>query len=89
MRTKMFSSMVRQARRPAGRIELAKIAQRLPALLVAEIDSPASALIQPPLVVVGADAVLRFRRDDAHSLEIASEARSRFRRALHALRRFP
>src|SRR5215510_5116536 len=30
-------------------IELAKIAQRLPALLVAEIPSPASALIEPPL----------------------------------------
>jgi GTP cyclohydrolase II len=56
-------------------IELAKIAQRLPALLVAEIDSPASALIEPPVVVVAADAVLRFRRDDAHSLEIAGEAK--------------
>jgi GTP cyclohydrolase II len=56
-------------------IELAKIAQRLPALLIAEIDSPVSALIEPPLVVVAADAVLRFRRDDAHSLEIAGEAK--------------
>ena len=59
----------------AAAIELAKIAQRLPALLVAEIDSPASALIEPPLIVVTADAVLRFRRDDVHSLEIASEAK--------------
>jgi GTP cyclohydrolase II len=59
----------------AAAIELAKIAQRLPALLVAEIDSPASALIQPPLIVVGADAVMRFRREDVHSLEIASEAK--------------
>jgi GTP cyclohydrolase II len=56
-------------------IELAKIAHRLPALLVAEIDSPASAMIEPPVVVVAADAVLRFRRDDAHSLEIAGEAK--------------
>jgi GTP cyclohydrolase II len=56
-------------------IELAKIAQRLPALLVADIDSPASVLMQPAVVVVAADAVLRFRRDDAHSLEIASEAK--------------
>jgi GTP cyclohydrolase II len=55
-------------------IELAKIAQRLPALLVAEIDSP-SALIEPPLIVVAVDAVLRFRRDEQHSLEIASEAK--------------
>jgi len=36
----------------AAAIELAKIAQRLPALLVAEIDSPSSALIEPPLVNV-------------------------------------
>jgi GTP cyclohydrolase II len=56
-------------------IELAKIAQRLPALLVAEIDSPASALIDPPLIVVAAEAVLRFRREEQHSLEIASEAK--------------
>jgi len=55
-------------------IELAKIAQRLPALLVAEIDSPASALIEPPLVVVPADAVMKLGRADLHSLEIASEA---------------
>jgi GTP cyclohydrolase II len=59
----------------AAAIELAKIAQRLPALLVAEIDSPASALIEPPLVIVAADAVLRFRREEQHSLEIASEAK--------------
>jgi GTP cyclohydrolase II len=55
-------------------IELAKIAQRLPALLVAEIPSPASALTEPPLVVVPADAVMKFGRADLHSLEIASEA---------------
>ncbi len=55
-------------------IELAKIAQRLPALLVAELAAPASALIEPPLVVVPADAVMKFGRADLHSLEIASEA---------------
>jgi GTP cyclohydrolase II len=59
----------------AAAIELAKIAQRLPALLVAEIDSPASVLIEPPLIVVAADSVMRFRREDVHSLEIASEAK--------------
>ena len=59
----------------AASIELAKIAHRLPALLVAEIDSPASALMEPPVVVVAAEAVLRFRRDDANSLEIAGEAK--------------
>jgi GTP cyclohydrolase II len=56
-------------------IELAKIAQRLPALLLAAIDTPANALIEPPLVVVAAEAVMRFRRDEQHSLEIASEAK--------------
>ena len=56
-------------------IELAKIAQRLPALLIAEIDSPASALIEPPLVVVTTDAVMKFGRADLHSLEIISEAK--------------
>jgi len=56
-------------------IELAKIAQRLPALLVAEIATPGNVLIEPPLIVVAADAVMRFRRDEQHSLEIASEAK--------------
>lgn len=55
-------------------IELAKIAQRLPALLIAELESPTSALIEPPLIVVSADAVMKFGRADLHSLEIASEA---------------
>ena len=59
----------------AAAIELAKIAQRLPALLVAEIDSPSSALIEPPLVIVSPDAVMKFRREQAHALEIAGEAR--------------
>jgi GTP cyclohydrolase II len=59
----------------AAAIELAKIAHRLPALLIAEMDSPASVLIEPPLVVVPADAVMKFGRADLHSLEIASEAK--------------
>ena len=61
--------------RAAAAIELAKIAHRLPALLVADIGSPADALIQPPLVVVASDAVMKFRRDDVHSIEIAGEAK--------------
>ena len=61
--------------RAGAAIELAKIAQRLPALLVADIASPASALIDPPLIVVASDAVTAFRRNDIHSLEIASEAK--------------
>src|SRR5437764_3269444 len=59
----------------AAAIELAKIAQRLPALLVADLPSPTAALIEPPLIVVGSDAVMKFRRDDVHSLEIAGEAK--------------
>ena len=59
----------------AAAIELAKMAQRLPALLIAQVDGPASALIEPPLVVVPSDAVMKFGRADLHSLEIASEAK--------------
>src|SRR5262249_52960704 len=59
----------------AAAIELAKIAQRLPALRIGEMESPASALIEPPLVVVPSDAVMKFGRADLHSLEIASEAK--------------
>jgi GTP cyclohydrolase II len=61
--------------RAAAAIELAKIAHRLPALLVADLASPTDALIEPPLVVVGSEAVMNFRRDDVHSLEIAGEAK--------------
>ena len=56
-------------------IELAKIAQQLPALLIAEVDAPASLMVEPPLVVVACDAVMKFRRDEFHSLEIASDAK--------------
>jgi GTP cyclohydrolase II len=59
----------------AAAIELAKIAQRLPALLMAETESATSALIEPPLVTVTPDAVMKFGRADLHSLEIASEAK--------------
>ena len=61
--------------RAAAAIELAKIAQRLPALLVAEAESATSALIDPPMIVVAVDAVKRFRSSDIHALEIASEAK--------------
>jgi GTP cyclohydrolase II len=67
------------AAKPAGAsaaaaIELAKFAQRLPALLVAETPS-ASVLTEPPLVSVAAEAVAKFRHDAVHSLEIAGEAK--------------
>jgi GTP cyclohydrolase II len=56
-------------------IELAKLAQRLPALLIGDADASALAMIEPSLVVVDADAVMRFRDNALHSLAIASEAK--------------
>jgi GTP cyclohydrolase II len=53
-------------------IALAKLAQRLPALLVAEAEG--SALADPPLVVVEGEAIARFRRSVLQSLTVASEA---------------
>jgi GTP cyclohydrolase II len=58
----------------AAAIELAKLAQRLPALMVAETTS-AGVLIDPPLVPVAAEAIMKFRHDAVHSLEIAGEAK--------------
>ena len=55
-------------------IELAKHAQRLPALLVGDGRVPAVAACNPPLVTVAADAVAAFRRLDVASLAIAAEA---------------
>jgi GTP cyclohydrolase II len=62
--------------KPAGAlakaaITLAKFAQRLPALLVAETDT---ADADPPLVSVDAESIARFRRSVLQSLAIASEA---------------
>ena len=59
----------------AAAIELAKIAQCLPALLMAEVEPATSTMIEPPLVTVASDAVMKFGRADLHSLEIASEAK--------------
>ena len=52
-------------------IALAKFAQRLPALLVAQTDT---AYADPPLVCVDAESIARFRRSVLQSLAIASEA---------------
>jgi GTP cyclohydrolase II len=54
-------------------ITLAKFAQRLPALLVAQAGA-GTALADPPLVAVEGDAIARFRRRVLQSLTIASEA---------------
>ena len=56
----------------AAAIELAKLAQRLPALLVADVT--ANAANTGTLMRVGADAVLQFRRIAIDSLAIAGEA---------------
>jgi GTP cyclohydrolase II len=66
------------ATEPAGApakaaITLAKLAQRLPALLVAKADA-GSLLADPPIVEVEGDAIARFRRSLLQSLTIASEA---------------
>jgi GTP cyclohydrolase II len=53
-------------------IELAKIAHRLPALLVADVTTVAANM--GPLMRVGAEAVLQFRRMAIDSLAVAAEA---------------
>jgi GTP cyclohydrolase II len=55
-------------------IELAKLAQRLPALLVAPMSSAAAASCDPPLIAVAAQAVAPFRAAALGTLTVASEA---------------
>lgn len=55
-------------------IELAKLTQKLPALLVAACDPRPAPAFDPPLVAVAATAVARFHRDIIRSLAIAGEA---------------
>jgi len=55
-------------------IELAKLAQRLPALLIADA-SAAAVSCEPPLMRVSAGAVAKFRKAAIDSLAIAAEAR--------------
>jgi GTP cyclohydrolase II len=52
-------------------IELAKLAHRLPALLVSKVSADAPGL---PLITVAADAIAQFRREAIASIEIAAEA---------------
>jgi GTP cyclohydrolase II len=54
-------------------IELAKLAQRLPALLVAPVGA-AAASCDPPLITVGAAAITPFRAAALGTLTVASEA---------------
>jgi GTP cyclohydrolase II len=55
-------------------IELAKFAQRLPALLVGDGGAAAVSACDPPLMIVDADAVAQFRQAAIGSLAVAAEA---------------
>ena len=55
-------------------IELAKLAQRLPALLAADAAGAGAVILQPPLIRVDATAVKDFRRRIVQSLGIAGQA---------------
>jgi GTP cyclohydrolase II len=55
-------------------IELAKLAQQLPALLVADATAAIAARCDPPLMWVSAGAVAQFRQAAAASLTLAAEA---------------
>jgi GTP cyclohydrolase II len=55
-------------------IELAKLAQQLPALLVADGESIAAISCEPPLVTVSADAVAQFRQEAIASVGVVAEA---------------
>ena len=58
----------------AAAIDLAKIAQRLPALLVGACSAEAAKACDPPLMLVAADAVAQFREAAIASLAVAAEA---------------
>jgi GTP cyclohydrolase II len=53
-------------------VELAKLAQRMPALLIA--DAAKAEPCDPPLMSVAADAITRFRQTAIESLAVAAEA---------------
>jgi GTP cyclohydrolase II len=58
----------------AAAIELAKFAQRLPALLVGDCSAAAASACDPPLMIVAAEAVAQFRQAAIGSLAVAAEA---------------
>jgi GTP cyclohydrolase II len=58
----------------AAAIDLAKVAQRLPALLVGTCSMAAANACDPPLLVVAADAVAQFRQAAIAALAVAAEA---------------
>jgi GTP cyclohydrolase II len=71
-RVRQSTDIVNAGANATAAIELAKLAQRLPALLVADVT--ANAADTGALMRVGADAVLEFRRMAIDSLAVAAEA---------------
>jgi GTP cyclohydrolase II len=55
-------------------IELAKLAQRLPALLVVDGTTATAVASDPPLIATAAEAIARYRRAAIDSLAVAAEA---------------
>jgi len=55
-------------------VDLVKLVQLLPAVLVAEVTAAQMAAFKPPVVTVEAGAVARYRADVTQSLTIAGEA---------------
>jgi GTP cyclohydrolase II len=73
---------------PAGQvasaaIDLVKLAQVLPAVLIAETNAAFTGTVDPPLVKVDADTVARFRSEAMQSLTIAGEARVPLNASMH------
>jgi GTP cyclohydrolase II len=56
-------------------IQLAKLAQGLPAMLGANANHASSAIFDPPLVTIEASAVQHYRGDTTRSLKMVGEAR--------------
>ena len=56
-------------------IQLAKLAQSLPAVLAAQANRARTAIFDPPLVTIEASAVQHCRRDIVRSLKVVGEAR--------------
>jgi GTP cyclohydrolase II len=67
-------TMIPPGKIAAAAIELAKLAQRIPALLIADGETVATAACDPPLIRVSADAVAQFRQAAVQSLAVATEA---------------
>jgi GTP cyclohydrolase II len=72
VQSKRRLDIVPSGRNAGAAIELAKRAQRLPALLVA--NASAMAAFDPPLMFVSAEAVLQFRHAAIASLAVGAEA---------------